>query len=158
LGSPKYWLIVERYENWLADKANEFSYYGLHRTKLKLASKVSKGDKLITYVSSGLSSFADLREVIEDDLIDIHQQNQYDDIYQYALRTKSILLLEEASWVPIKDHLQSLSFTKGKKNWGMVMYNPLRQMNEEDALFLIQKMQEAHRNTVSFTNMVQIKK
>lgn len=132
------WLIVERYENWRADKANNFSFFGVPKRKVKLAQEIKKGDTLITYVSLGFSSFADLREVTSDSLIDIHEKHQYDDIFQSGIATRAIEVLDEDNWVPIKEGLlDSLSITKGKKNWGNTMYNPIKKLSEDDAALLI---------------------
>jgi len=57
------WLIIERLENWEADQANGFSFFGLPRRYKTSASEIKKGDKVYCYVSSRISAFSDVREV-----------------------------------------------------------------------------------------------
>ena len=54
-----YWIIVERPENWEADKKNSFAHFGLPQIKEKLGSKIAAG---VAAWISGKALFAALLE------------------------------------------------------------------------------------------------
>ena len=59
----QHWLIIERVDNWEADRENGFSFFGLPPRYRNVSSAIKKGDKVYCYVSSGISAFADIRVV-----------------------------------------------------------------------------------------------
>ena len=52
-GRTAHWLIVERYENWVVDRARGFATLGFPERMKKRASQLRAGDLLFVYVSSG---------------------------------------------------------------------------------------------------------
>lgn len=60
-----HWLIVERIENWDADRQAGFSIFGLPPRYGNISSEIKKGDLVYCYVSSGISAFSDIR-VVQD--------------------------------------------------------------------------------------------
>lgn len=131
-----YWLVVERYENWISDRQNGFCRYGIPHRLRNLASKVKRGDRLITYVSSRHSAFADIRCVTSDELQKINGLQFYDDPFQYSIQTKPILTLEQDAWVKVKPHLAELNFTREHKSWGVVFYTALRKLDLVDGKYI----------------------
>jgi len=133
-----YWLVVERYENWISDRQSYFCRYGIPHRLRNLASQIKKGDRLITYVSSRRSSFADIRSVLTDGLTKIKALEFYSDPFIYSINTTPITVLEKGSWIDVRPHLDKLNFTKAHKNWGMVFYTSLRRLDMEDGKYLEQ--------------------
>jgi hypothetical protein len=74
------WLIIERLENWEADQANGFSFFGLPRRYKTSASEIKKGDKVYCYVSSRISAFSDVREVTAAGIKHV-KPDSHEDIY-----------------------------------------------------------------------------
>lgn len=77
----KYWLIVERYENWLVDQSEGFSRFGLPERKKPIADQIKKNDVLVVYVSSGMSALSDARLVTEDGASLLGRSGNYDMAY-----------------------------------------------------------------------------
>src|SRR5262245_31578159 len=60
---PTSWLIIERLENWEADKAANFAYFGLSKRYKKFAELIKQDDLVFCYVSTGISAFSDVSQV-----------------------------------------------------------------------------------------------
>jgi hypothetical protein len=110
----QHWLIVERLENWEADKQNRFSLFGLPRRYRNVASQVKRGDRVYCYVS-GIGAFSDIRavrdpgvkEVKEDSFHDIYSRN-----FPYYFTTSPILVLPRERWIPLSQLVSALELTK----------------------------------------------
>jgi len=126
------WLIVERYENWQVDCKNKFQFFGISNRKTRLASTMSEGDLLFTYVS-GVKAFSDIRVVRSNELIKFKVQYEYDEPFLKAIKTKPVITLPEDNWLSVYDVLDRLSFTKGKKRWSNFFYHQFKQLSEENA-------------------------
>lgn len=135
------WLLVERLENWLRDKHDGFRQFGLPERKEKLGRCIEKGDLLFFYVSSGQSKFTDIREAIESGVTKLKLGGDYDTPFPWCVRTKPVLTLSQASWVPIKPLIGELSFTREKTDWRQVMRNSLRKLDVGDATRIMRAMQ-----------------
>jgi predicted RNA-binding protein len=138
-----YWLLVERLENWEVDRKEGFRRFGLPANKKQLASEMKKGDKLIFYVSSGLSKFADIREASEEGTFDLGVRGGYDTAFPISISTKPLLTLDLAQWVPIHDLISKISITATHKDWRQVMRTSLRRISDEDAEVIIDAMKQA---------------
>lgn len=132
-----YWLSVERYDNWLTDKAAGFKFLGIFDRKLKTAQQMKAGDYLISYISSGKSSFADIRKIISDHPSKFKKGLIYDEPFPYVILTEPYIILDESDWIKIHDVLDKLTFLPIEKDWRQMMRNSLRKLNDDDALFLI---------------------
>lgn len=131
-----YWLVVERYENWISDSKSNFCRYGIPHRLRNLASQVKAGDRLVTYVSSRYSSFSDIRCVVSDELKPIKGLDFYDDPFSFSIETTPLTVLGEGAWVGVRPHLDKLDFTKAHKSWGVVFYTALRRLSLEDGRYL----------------------
>ncbi len=138
-----YWLIVERPENWEVDRKSGFAQFGLPERKEKMGNRVSKGDRLIVYISSGISCFADVRCVESDGPVRVAGISDYDDVFPLALKTEPLVTLPTEKWVPIKDLIQDLEFTKDLKDWRQAMRSSLRPLTEKDGDLLLSIIQRA---------------
>lgn len=138
-----YWLLVERLENWEADSRDGFSKFGISDMRLALANQIRKGDLLIFYVSSGISSFADVRRATANGARKLSVGGKYDTAFPWALSTEPVLTLERAQWVPIKGLLSSLALTRGKTNWTHMFRTSLRRMDPDDGSVIMAAMREA---------------
>jgi len=137
-----YWLIVERPENWEADRKNLFKHFGVPESKHKMASQVSEGDKLIVYISGGVSCFSDIRLVNSDELIRLRGLTDYDDVFPYAIKTQPYMTLPREHWVTVKDLASRLAFTKSLKDWRQVFRSSMRKLDDVDGEFLENVMQK----------------
>lgn len=140
---PTNWLLVERAENWEHDKKNGFTHFGIPDRKEKLGRSIKKSDLLFFYVSSGRSSFADVREASESGVSKLRLGGEYDTPFQWCVRTKPILTLAPEAWVSIKPLIEKLALTRGKKDWRQVMRCSLRKLEAKDAAYILRVMQEA---------------
>lgn len=145
--SYKYWLIVERYENWSQDRDNDFSVFGLPKRKLKLASKINKGDFLICYVSSGRSAFSDVRQVTNDTPIKTPKNVFYDEPFEHCIATEKKIVLPEQNWVSIRGLLTQLNLTKDRANWAPIMLNSLRELDQVDGELIKKEIEKAAKSS-----------
>ena len=132
----RYWVIVERYENYLVDRTQNFRIFGIPQSKLNLATKMLAEDKIITCVSSGKSCFSDIREVTSNDVEALGIRGNYDTAFPYAISTRPICVLPEQKWIPLRDVLDDLSFLY-YGNWRQTFRTSLREIPERDAKYLI---------------------
>lgn len=140
---PNTWLIVERLENWEVDRDSDFSRFGLPERLERRASEVRKGDRLVAYVSSGISAFADVRQATSDGVEKLRFGGDYDTAFPICIRTESLFSLDRPQWVPIRTLVSELSFTKGKRDWRQLMRNSLRLLSQSDAERIIDCMKGA---------------
>lgn len=132
-----FWLIVERRENWEADFTSGFSLFGIPESKLGLASKINKGDILISYISSGISCFSDVRRVVSDKLQKTANKFMYDEPYPYYISTESVHYLPIENWIKVHDVIDKLGLTRNRKDWRQLFRASLRQLSDEDGIFLM---------------------
>ena len=134
------YMIVERIENWQIDKKSNFELFGIPRRFEKTAREIKRGDLLIVYVSSGISAFSDVRRVTSDKLEKLRFGGDYDTAFPFCVKTESVFVLDRHSWLPIKGLINSLSFTKGRKDWRQTMRNALRRIEASEADLIISMM------------------
>ena len=127
-----YWVLVERLANWEIDKRDGFRQFGLPDRKLKLGSEIKEGDLLIFYVSSGISSFADVREAAADGVSKLPLGGNYDTAFPWRVATRPCLSLPREAWVPMKSLAHRLSLTAGKADWRQVMRTSLLRLSTKD--------------------------
>ncbi|WP_156375886.1 hypothetical protein [Methylobacterium sp. Leaf125] len=130
-----YWIIVERYENWLIDKAEGFVRFGIPETKLKLAAFIVPGDKLITYVSSGISKFSDIRVVLDPPFTKMKFGGNYDTSYASAISTRKLVILPEESWVPVQE-LKGIIKILGTGDSRQIFRTSLKRLDNDDGLVI----------------------
>lgn len=128
---PNYWLIVERYENWLTDAGEGFARFGLPESKKRLAEKVHAGDLLVTYVSSGRSAFSDIRRVERDKPERLGAHSSYDTAFPLALKTSPINVLPEGDWIRASELTHALSFLY-YGDWRQTFRTSLKAIPERD--------------------------
>ena len=63
----QWWLVVERYENWLVDRDRKFATLGFPERMKRRVSSLKAGDRLVIYVSSGCSAITGVREVLSSE-------------------------------------------------------------------------------------------
>jgi hypothetical protein len=102
----RYWLIIERLENWEADRANDFAFFGLPRRYRRAAAEVTQNDRVICYVSSKISAFSDIRVVRETGINPVKRtmQDAYDRSFEFFFSTSPTLILPRIAWVPLNPH------------------------------------------------------
>lgn len=143
LEGKTYWLLVERLENWNRDKRDGFKQFGIPGRKEKLARSIKKGDLLFFYVSSGRSSFADIREASESGIGKLPLGGEYDTPFPWCVHTRPVLTLPPEAWVSIKMLIPRLSLMRGKKDWRQLMRCSLRKLDAADAACIMRAMQKA---------------
>jgi hypothetical protein len=138
-----HWLLVERFDNWQLDRLDGFRQFGLPRSKQKLGAEIRKGDQLIFYVSSGISSFADIREAADNGVCKLGLHGRYDEPFPWRVITTPVLTLPRERWVPIQTLTSRLSITALKNDWRQCMRSCLRRLSSTDAALIIEEMRKA---------------
>jgi hypothetical protein len=132
------WLIIERIENWEADKANGFSFFGLPKRLGKSAGEIKKDDRLYCYVSRGVSAFSDIRVVIQPSKRGRIEPRYeiYDTNYAFYFDTNPVLVLALENWIPIKGLIPILELTRGRTVWSPLFQTSIRKLSFADAKIL----------------------
>jgi hypothetical protein len=138
-----HYLIVERKENWLVDKAANFSAFGLPDRYRTVAGRVCEGDLLFTYISGGVSALADIRECTRDGHQPLRHGGDYDTGFPIQISTRPQVVLEPARWVQIHRLVDRLSFLKGRTDWRQSFRQTIRVLPEEDATAIHAAIQTA---------------
>lgn len=133
----RYWLIVERAENWSVDKSNSFTFFGIGDRHLKSASKIAAGDILISYISSGISKFADVRQAEKAGTHKIRRDVGYDSPFSQYIITKSLVVLQKKNWLPISEVIKDLEFTRSASDWRQLLRISLREVSVNDGELLL---------------------
>jgi hypothetical protein len=136
------WLIIERFENWEVDAANNFSFFGLSDRYRKLAAEIAEKDLVFCYVSSGRSAFSDIRMVQETGLKRLKVQS-YDSAFSLYFSTKSVLVLPRQKWLPIKEIAPELDLTRDRKDYRPLFQTSLRKLTEHDSRILQLRLQQS---------------
>lgn len=131
--TPRHFLNVESYSNWLADQANGFLLLGISERKRELAETVRKGDYIVTYVKD--KGFADVRYIAGENLVSFANSSAYDEIFPCALETKSIAALHSSRHIPAEILADRLSFAAA--HWKHPIQQSLRLITQEDGLLLV---------------------
>ena len=144
----RHWMIVERVENWEADRNNRFSFFGLPRRYRKIASEIRKGDRLYCYVSRGIGAFADIR-VVRDAEIKEMQEDSWLDIYhrvfEYYFTIRPLLVVPREKWLPLSQMTSALEFTRDRSPASIraLFQTSIRGLSAADAETLTRAMQAA---------------
>jgi hypothetical protein len=131
-----FFVAVERYSNWLVDKENEFSFYGLPERHLKKAATIKTGDVLLIYVSSGYSAFAGARRVSSDKLLRLAYGGDYDVACPCAISTEPLVSADPQDWVPVKQLVGKLSFL-GSGDWRQQFRTSIKPISDQDAAVIL---------------------
>lgn len=151
VGQCAYWIISERHENWLVDQESGFTHFGLPHRYLKTAALIRPGDKILTYVSSKIASFADVREAADKPMAKPHRDIDYDTGYPIAIQTLPLLVLPREAWVPFKGLAPQLSFSAGK-DYRQQFRATLRRVPLEDGKIIEESIRFAGRKTLKRIN------
>ena len=138
---PSYWLIVERYENWGVDRAENFRRFGLPERKRTTASKIRPGDLLVVYVS-GKGCFSDIRRVTSPPIVNLKHGEPYDAAFAFAIATEPYITPTEDKWLSIHTLLKQLSFLS-PTDWRQSFRSSLRSIPDTDGK-LIEKLLSKH--------------
>lgn len=140
-----YWLIVERPENWEIDKNDNFIHFGLSERRKKLGNQVKMEDFLISYISGGISAFADIRRVIANGTHRL-RGSSYDTGFPICLKTEPYLILPRNKWIPIKELLDKLSLLNEAKDWRQTVRGSIKKLSQSDSSIIINAMWKATEN------------
>lgn len=121
-----------RKENWQADIKRNLELLGVTSKKLPFFKTINPGDKIITYVSSRVSSFSGIREVTSENPEKSTANLGYDDNYDYCIKTRKLMVLTNQNYVPIKPLLNKLELTSGKKHWMNLLMTSIREISAAD--------------------------
>ena len=144
---PQSWLIIERLENWQVDKSSSFSMFGLSSRYKSIADKIVKGDFVFFYVSSGISSFSDIRVITETKKLPIRRSTNYHSNFDFYLATAPVLILDRSCWLPLKEVLDELDLTKGREEWRQMFRTSLRHLTPHDADILRSRLATQKQNS-----------
>ena len=90
----KTWLAVERLENWEVDRSEGFRRFGIPSYLERRAKTVEVDDRVIFYVSSGISCFADIRRITSPTVGKLGLSGAYDEGFPFHISTEPVLSLE----------------------------------------------------------------
>jgi len=138
---PRYWLIVERYENWLVDSAEGFRHFGLSERRKAAIERIKAGDLLIVYVT-GKSCFSDVRRVLMPTTVRLKLGGPYDAAFPYALATEPVVTLKAENWLSVQSLAPKLGFLQFR-DWRQAMRNSLREIPESDGRLLEKAIRSA---------------
>lgn len=139
-----YWMIVERYENWVVDRDEGFQRFGISQKKEMLAKQLETGDLLVVYIS-GLGCFSDLRRVRSASLVRLKYGGSYDSPFSSAIATEPTLTLPEEKWVRAASLAAKLTFL-AKPDWRQSFRHSLRRLPEPDGKIIEGALRQAQRN------------
>lgn len=139
----RYWVAIERLQNWRVDKRTGFKTFGVSLSTSRLASKTRPGDLVFMYVSSGRSAFADIREVTSESLGRLRMGGEYDDAFPLCIQTRSVAALPMENWIRFHGLAPKLSFTRRTRDWRQVMRRTLREINADDARIIVKAFEQA---------------
>lgn len=125
------WLLAERYENWLVDQDEGFRILGFpERMRVRVA-QISKGDKIVVYLASRKSAIGGIHECLsEKPYWDI--ELVWDEIYPVRIEIRPELILREDQFVPVRELIGDLSFTRNLKDWRQCFRTPIRRLDDND--------------------------
>lgn len=140
-------MVVERYDNWSADRERNFSSLAFPGRYYKQLCSVKPGDRLIMYIASRISAFSDVREVVgEVQKRDARKQTfEYDSIFPLVVPTKPELVLPQDKWLPIRDVVSRLTFTRDLKDWRNTVRLALRPLSQEDGSLILSRMRRTEK-------------
>lgn len=141
--AQRYFLIVERPENWDVDMKAGFVHFGLPERKRTFGQALKAGDLLFGYVSGGLSAFADVRQVVRDGLRGRSKHLAYDEIYPWLVETRPLVVLPRERWVPVQQLLPELRLTRGQSSWRQLFRVTIREIDEHDGMVLRNAIRQA---------------
>jgi hypothetical protein len=141
----RYFINVMRLPNWHVDYESKLKLIAIGESKLKFASKLKAGDKIITYVSSRKSCFVGIRTIITGELKLSRQDLGYDEPYFNYIETKAEIILTEEKWIPIKSMLEKLELTKGKKYWMNMFMGAFKEITINDYKLLERRLKLAEK-------------
>jgi hypothetical protein len=146
----KYFLIVERPENWAADSKTGFVQFGLPKSKRRLGEQLQSGDVLITYISGGISAISDCRLVTHGGLKHNEALANYDDFFPFLIRTSPVTVLPRNKWIGFKSLTSKLDLTRNSGDWRQMVRISMRPLSGEDGLLLVKELELAERDTTNF--------
>jgi EVE domain-containing protein len=140
-----YWLVVERLENWERDSRGGFATHGVAESKATMARRLKPGDQLLVYVSSGVSAFADVREVGSSELMRTAGRDEYARKFPLSISTIPLLTLPREKWVKAVSILDQISAIKADSawNWQVMFRATLVPLRDDDARRIIAAMRRA---------------
>jgi len=136
----RFWMAIESYSNWVADKENGFRFTGVTEYRSTNAARVNKNDMVFIYVPSPECAFSDVRRVMQGGLSRSSHAAEYDIPCSQGILTASLIVLDENKWVPIKKLVGKLSFIRLTVKWGYALRHSFRELNPDDAALIVNQM------------------
>lgn len=126
----KTWIFVESFKNWNEDFKHNFTSTGIDKKKFFLK-KPKKGDLIFTYISK-VKKISDMREIIDDFLIDTPKTFNYDKTLLNSISTKKLTVLKENSWIEFNEIVKELEVFATSKSPGLKLLNAPIELNNYD--------------------------
>lgn len=106
-------MFVTRPENWY--KLKENNEWPIRERYKKTAQDINIGDEIVVYLSNRLSSFVSILKVTQKLKEERPSFFFQGDFYNYTIKFKPIIILNESKLLPIKNIVHNLKFIKNKK-------------------------------------------
>mgnify|MGYP003565319095 CR=1 FL=1 len=142
----QFWLICERPENWVIDKQQGFTRFGLKKRYKKSADKVNIGDFVFTYIGGKKSCLADIREIIAPGTKPFRSISDYDAAFDIFLETKPYLILPKENWIPFRQIKDKLEMTRGKEHWYHCFRASIRKISNFDGEKLLEEVKSRYHS------------
>ena len=84
-----------------------------------------------------------VRWVISDEVERADDVTEYDRHFPFQIRTRSIEALPRERWVDVKTLLEELEVTRGKKNWGWMFRQSIRELKPADGRRVVAEIRRA---------------
>jgi hypothetical protein len=150
---PTSWLIIERLENWEADRAADFSYFGLSNRYKKFVELIKQDDLVFCYVSTGISAFSDVRKVRVGGLRPLtataysnRSRPTPDSAFTLRIETAPLLVLDRQRWLPFKDVVAQLELTRDRSDW-RPLQTSIRALSKHDGALLKEALERRARDS-----------
>jgi len=126
----KYWLYVLRKENYEKTKEDKFSLIGFPERYLKTAKEMSKGDKVVLYLASGISKIAGIIEIKSH----YYESNEWiwDDTFPVRLKARPYIILSKDKFLDMRILKDKLNFIKNKQAWRNYFMQTIKKLDEKD--------------------------
>lgn len=133
-----YWIFVESLNNWKVDSKNNFTHLGIDVQKY-IKKNPAKGDLIFNYISKE-KKISDLREIIDNVLLETPESFKYDKKFSMSLGTKLIKCLPEEEWISYYKFYNELEIFKNKTRPQLVLLNAPVKITKNDSNFLLNLM------------------
>jgi len=102
---------------------------------------MQKGDKIVIYIASKKSKLAAIYEVVSESPY-YETALVWDEIFPVRIKIHPEIVLDEGTFVSIKELVPKLGFIKNKEHWRLYFYTTLKKLTREDYAILYEAIKQ----------------